>query len=58
MYASTNDYLRYLSMMANGGSFEGKQIIKEVVPPFREHLVPELGLEAFEENFDMKDVRL
>lgn len=52
MYASTNDYLRYLSMMANGGSFEGKQIIKEEVAAIQfTNLVPGLGLEAFEENF-------
>lgn len=52
MYASTNDYLRYLSMMANGGSFLGKQIIKEKIAAIQfTNLVPGLGLEAFEENF-------
>ena len=52
MYSSTNDFLRYLSMMANGGTFEGKRIIKEDVAAIQfKNLVPGLGLEAFEENF-------
>lgn len=52
MYSSTNDFLRYLSMMANGGTFAGKQIIKKEIAAIQfKNLVPGLGLEAFEENF-------
>lgn len=52
MYSSSNDYIRYLTMMANGGIFEGKQIIKKEIAALQfSNLVPGLGLEAFEENF-------
>jgi CubicO group peptidase (beta-lactamase class C family) len=52
MYASSGDYLKYISMMANGGKFQGKQIIKEEIAAIQfQNLVPGLGLEAFEDAF-------
>ena len=52
MYASSSDYLKYISMMADGGKFKGEQIIKEEIAAIQfQNLVPGLGLEAFEDAF-------
>jgi CubicO group peptidase (beta-lactamase class C family) len=52
MFASSSDYLKYISMMADGGKFKGEQIIKEEIAAIQfQNLVPGLGLEAFEDAF-------
>ena len=52
LFASGNDYLRFLSMVANYGEFEGTQVLqrKSVEQQLR-NLVPGLGLEAFAAQF-------
>ena len=51
--AASSDYLKYISMMANGGVFQGKQIIKEEIAAIQfQNRVPGLGLEAFEERLE------
>ena len=52
LYSSSSDYGKYSQMVANGGVYGDKRILSEgAASRHFQNLMPNLGLEAFRENF-------